>query len=193
MPMQSEDDDLHAERGIEAPAFVVESETLAAAFSEARRAHTGHTRGGPGRPNFEDSGLTIGEVTERFGPNVGELVGALTEDPSIGDWEDRKLALRERVAEAGPECAAIYIADKLANLHDWRVVYAEVGERAVEFFKAPTLDARIRAWHADLEMGERIAARLRLTARLRRELERFERERLGEPPGIAGDGPSSAS
>ena len=220
--MQSEDDDLHAERGIEAPAFVVESETLAAAFSEARRAHSGHTRGGHGRPYFEhpiqvaellrdegydegvcaagllhdvieDSGLTIGEVTERFGPNVGELVGALTEDPSIGDWEDRKLALRERVAEAGPECAAIYIADKLANLHDWRVVYAEVGERAVEFFKAPTLDARIRAWHADLEMGERIAARLRLTARLRRELERFERERLGEPPGIAGDGPSSTS
>ena len=129
----------------------------------------------------EDSGLTIGEVTERFGPQVGELVAALTEDPSISDWEERKLALRERVADSGPECAAIYIADKLANLHDWRVVYAEVGERAVQFFKAPTLDARIRAWHADLEMGERIAAQLGLNARFRRELERFERERLGEP------------
>ena len=204
--MQSEDDDLHAEPGIEAPTFVVESEALAAAFSEARRAHAGHTRGGHGRPYFEhpiqvaellrdegyddivcaagllhdvveDSGLTIGQVTERFGPDVGKLVAALTEDPAIEDWEARKLALRGRVAESGPECAAIYIADKLANLHDWRVVYGEVGERAVEFFKAPTLDARIRAWRADLEMGERIAPRRRLNALLRQELEQFERER----------------
>ena len=72
------------------------------------------------------------------------------------------------------------MADKLANLHDWRLVYAEVGERAVEFFKAPTLDARVRAWRADLEMGERVAPRLRLNALLRQELEQFERER--RPP-----------
>ena len=39
--------------GLEAPAFVVESETLSAAFSVARRAHSGHTRGGHGRPYFE--------------------------------------------------------------------------------------------------------------------------------------------
>ena len=92
-----------------------------------------------------------------------------------------KLALREGVAESGPECAAIYIADKLANLHDWRLVYAEVGERAVEFFKAPTLAARVRAWHADLEMGERVAPKLRFNSWLREELERFKRERRSQP------------
>ena len=200
------DPDLHSEPGTEAPAFVVESDRLSSAFSVASRAHSGHTRGGHGRPYLEhpiqvaellrdegypesvcaagllhdvveDSGFTIVDVIESFGPKVGELVAALTEDPAIEDWEARKQAIRERVAESEPECAAIYIADKLANLHDWRVVYAEVGERAVEFFKAPTLAARVRAWHADLEMGEAVAPQLRLNAYLRQELEQFERER----------------
>ena len=47
----------------------------------------------------------------------------------------------------------------------------------MEFFKAPTLDARVRAWRADLEMGEGVAPQLRLNAYLRQELEQFERER----------------
>ncbi len=204
------DPDLHAERGTEPPAFVAESDSLFVAFSVARRAHAGHTRGGHGRPYLEhpiqvaellrdegygeavcaagllhdvveDSGLTVSDVVEGFGSRVGALVEALTEDATIEDWEERKLALRESVAESGPECAAIYIADKLANLHDWRLVYAEVGERAVEFFKAPTLAARVRAWHADLEMGERVAPQLSFNALLRQELEQFERERHSQP------------
>jgi (p)ppGpp synthase/HD superfamily hydrolase len=200
------DPDLHPEPGIEAPAFVAESMSLSLAFSAARRAHSDHTRGGHGRPYFEhpiqvaellrdegfdeevcaagllhdtveDSDFTVEDVVRSFGPKVGGLVAALTEDPSIEDWEARKLALRESAQGAGPECAAIYVADKLANLHDWRQVYSEVGERAVEFFKAPTLDARVRAWRADLEMGERASPGLSLNSYLRRELEQFERER----------------
>lgn len=200
------DPDLRAERGTQPPAFVVESDRLALAFSVARWAHSGHTRGGHGRPYLEhpiqvaellrdegygeavcaagllhdvveDSGFTVSDVVDGFGSRVGALVEALTEDATIEDWEERKLALRESVAESGPECAAIYIADKLANLHDWRLVFAEVGERAVEFFKAPTLAARVRAWQADLEMGESVAPQSRLNARLRRELDEFEKER----------------
>ena len=44
------DPDLHAERGTEPPAFVVESGSLSLAFLVARGAHSGHTRGGHGRP-----------------------------------------------------------------------------------------------------------------------------------------------
>ncbi len=65
---------------------------------------------------------------------------------------------------------------ELANLNDWRVVYSEVGERSVEFFKAPTLAARLRAWKADLEMGERAAPRMAPNRRFRRQLEQFEGE-----------------
>jgi (p)ppGpp synthase/HD superfamily hydrolase len=191
---------------LDPPEFVLGSDPLALAFFVAHSAHAGQTRGGHGRPYLdhpiqvaetlneqgyaepivvagllhdvvEDSGLTVGDVVESFGVEVGELVGALTEDPSIGDWEERKDALREEVSEAGPQAAAIYAADKLANLHDWRAVYAEVGENAVEHFKAPTLDARIRAWREDLKMVEAADPGERLVEQLRDELAAFEAER----------------
>jgi (p)ppGpp synthase/HD superfamily hydrolase len=193
---------------LEPPDFVLESDRLSLAFFVARSAHAGHTRGGGGRPYLahpvqvsellreegcpestitagllhdvvEDSGLTVGDVVESFGVEVGELVAALTEDPEIADWEQRKTALRDQVAEAGPQAAAICAADKLANLHDWRAVYSEVGEDAVEHFKAPTLDARIRAWRDDLGMVVREAPALGLAEQLRDELSTFEAERHG--------------
>jgi (p)ppGpp synthase/HD superfamily hydrolase len=192
--------DRDSEPEIEPSAFVLDSDRLSRAFAVARRAHAGHTKGS--RPYLrhplevaellrdggyeeetiaagllhdvvEDSGVTVEEVVEGFGPQVGELVATLTEDPAIEDWEARKQGLREQAAGSGPECIAIYLADKLANLSDWRFVTAEVGERAVEFFKAPTLEARVRAWRADLAMGERFAPDLVLTERFREELEDF--------------------
>jgi (p)ppGpp synthase/HD superfamily hydrolase len=202
---------------LEPPDFVLDSDRLSLAFFVARSAHAGHTRGGGGRPYLdhpvqvaellreetspeptiaagllhdvvEDSGLTVGDVVESFGVEVGELVAALTEDPEISDWEQRKAALRDEVSHAGPQAAAIYAADKLANLHDWRAVYAEVGEDAVEHFKAPTLDARIRAWREDLAMVQGCTPSNGLVDGFRRELERFEsdRGRARVPSGRAG-------
>jgi (p)ppGpp synthase/HD superfamily hydrolase len=196
--------DRSPESELEPPAFIRESERLDRAFSVARRAHAGHVKGS--RPYLhhpievaellreggyseatiavgllhdviEDSQATVADVVEGFGPEAAEMVAALSEDPTIDDWEARKRALRQQAAAAGTECVAVYMADKLANLNDWRVVSAEVGDRAVEFFKAPTLAARIRAWRADLEMGERCAPDLEFNARLRRELEEFVAER----------------
>jgi hypothetical protein len=191
---------------IDPPAFVLESEVLSLAFFVARKAHSGHTRGGHGRPYLEhpievaelldgggngattiaagllhdvveDSGLTIGDVIECFGIPVGELVAALTQDPAIDDWEERKDALRAAVAQAGPEAIAIYVADKLANLQDWLAVYGEVGEDAIAHFKAPSIDARVRAWRADLEMAERLAPGLAMNECLRSRLSDFIRRR----------------
>ena len=190
------------------PSFVADSVSLSLAFSAARRAHFGHTRGGHGRPYFEhpiqvarllyeqgygeeicaagllhdtveDSNYTVQDVRESFGENVGALVAALTEDPAIDGWEERKHALRNSAERSGRDGVAIYIADKLANLHDWRTVYSEVGEDSVRFFKAPSLEARIRAWWADLKMGESTAPDLSLNADFRWELEQFEAERRG--------------
>jgi guanosine-3',5'-bis(diphosphate) 3'-pyrophosphohydrolase len=200
--------------GIEPPPFVLESDPLALAYFVARSAHAGQTRGEHGRPYLEhpiqvaelleregypeetivsallhdvveDSGLTVGDVVESFGITVGELVAALTDDPSIEDWEERKLALRAEVAGAGPQALAIYTADKLANLQDWGVVYAKVGERAVDYFKAPTIDARVRIWRGDLELAEREAPESPLSAQLRAELEAFQSQRIGEPRRVA--------
>ncbi len=125
----------------------------------------------------EDSALTIGEVVARFGLRVGELVAALTEDERIDEWVARKDALRAEVAEAGPDAAAIYAADKLANLREMRDLYAVHGEAAIDLHKAPTLDLRVAAWRADLEMVVGVTPQLALVGTLEDELSVFEAER----------------
>jgi (p)ppGpp synthase/HD superfamily hydrolase len=125
----------------------------------------------------EDSELTVGEVVERFGVAIGELVAALTEDDSIEPWLERKDALRAQVADAGARAAAIYAADKLANVAEMRVLYARLGEDAIDLHKAPSLDLRIRAWWQDLEMVDRVAPGLALADGLRAGLGAFEAER----------------
>ena len=190
---------------IEAPAYVRDSDLLGAALSVAAVAHRGQTRhdGSPylAHPlrvcelladtgadeatlaaallhdGVEDSELTIGEVTERFGVEVGELVAALTEDGRIDDWVERKDALRAQVEEAGRRAAAIYAADKLANLGEMRALYAERGEDAIDLHKAPSLDLRVGAWREDLAMVERVAPRQALVPGLRSALDAFEAER----------------
>lgn len=129
----------------------------------------------------EDSDLTVGAIVERFGVEVGELVAALTEDARIEEWEARKDSLRAQVADAGPAAAAIYAADKLANLAEMRVIYARHGEEAIDLHKAPTLDLRVRAWRRDLEMVERVAPGLELADGLRRALGAFEAQRRTAP------------
>ena len=126
----------------------------------------------------EDSDLSVGDVVAGFGVEVGELVAALTEDAGIDDWTARKDALREHVAAAGSRAAAVYAADKLANLQDMRGLYAEHGEGVIDLHKAPTLDLRIEAWAKDAEMVERVAPDLSLVAALQAELAAFRRERV---------------
>jgi (p)ppGpp synthase/HD superfamily hydrolase len=125
----------------------------------------------------EDSDLTVAAVGERFGSSVAALVQALTEDAAIEDWVARKEALRDQVREAGPDAAAIFAADKLANLRDMRRLYAEHGEDAIRLHKAPTLDARVTAWRADAEMAAEVAPGLEFLDELRGTLDAFEHER----------------
>jgi (p)ppGpp synthase/HD superfamily hydrolase len=65
---------------------------------------------------LEDTDVSPGELRERFGPEVTELVEAVTEDPSISNHRKRKEALRERVLAAGPAAARIALADKADKL-----------------------------------------------------------------------------
>jgi guanosine-3',5'-bis(diphosphate) 3'-pyrophosphohydrolase len=87
----------------------------------------------------------------RFGDRVVELVEALTEDPSIEDYEERKQEHRARVAAAGPEARAIFAADKAANVAVLRDAYEILGECVDEDLPV-SLDVKIRIWEFDLEM-----------------------------------------
>jgi (p)ppGpp synthase/HD superfamily hydrolase len=65
---------------------------------------------------LEDTTVTEAELEVEFGPEIAQLVAALSEDATIEDYEQRKAQLREQVAEAGEEAATIFLADKLASL-----------------------------------------------------------------------------
>ncbi len=87
----------------------------------------------------------------RFGDEVVELVEALTEDPTIPDYEERKSEHRERVAFAGPNAQAIFAADKTTNVAVLREAYEILGEGVDEDLLV-SLDTKILAWEFDLEM-----------------------------------------
>ena len=65
---------------------------------------------------LEDTDVTATELRDRFGEQITRWVEALTQDPSIGKYGRRKAALRKQVVTAGPEVAAVTLADKLAKL-----------------------------------------------------------------------------
>jgi len=87
----------------------------------------------------------------RFGDEVVELVEALTEDPTIPDYEERKEEHRERVAAAGTNAQAIFAADKTTNVAVLREAYEILGEGVDEDLPV-SLDVKILVWEFDLEM-----------------------------------------
>jgi len=185
--------------------LIGDSELLAGAYEMASRSHHGQRRKDNGAPYVthpvrvarlvqaeglgeevvaaallhdvvEDSDVSLSEIARRFGPAVAELVGALTEDDRIADYEERKAEHRDRVEAAGPAAVAVYTADKLANLRDMRRLYAEIGEPAAERFTAP-LDLRARLWLEDAALAERSLPEGALAGELRAEAEGFVLDR----------------
>jgi len=92
-----------------------------------------------------------GELPGRFGPEVAQLVAALTEDTEIEPYEERKEEHRARVAGAGAEARAIFAADKIANVVVLREAYSVMGE-SVDANLPVSLDQKILVWEYDLEM-----------------------------------------
>jgi (p)ppGpp synthase/HD superfamily hydrolase len=90
-------------------------------------------------------------LQSRFGDEVVALVKALTEDPTIPKYEDRKREHRERVAAAGPAAQAIFAADKTTNVAVLRQAYEILGEE-VDADLPVALDVKILVWEFDLEM-----------------------------------------
>lgn len=101
--------------------------------------------------SVEREALDLGQVRERFGADVAEIVAALTEDDSIADYAERKEEHRDRVAAARPEARAIFAADKAANVASLRAAYRQRQEEVEEDLPAP-LDQWILIWEYDLEM-----------------------------------------
>ena len=95
---------------------------------------------------IEDTDTTPEELLDRFGPRVCNLVAALSEDPSIEGYEERKGALREKVARGGEDVLAIYAADKLSKAREMRARVV----REPKAFDDPAVQRRLEHYDASL-------------------------------------------
>jgi polyphosphate kinase len=64
---------------------------------------------------IEDTAIDPAVIEERCGAEIARRVEALSEDPQIAAYAERKRELRARGIEAGREVAAVMAADKLAR------------------------------------------------------------------------------
>jgi hypothetical protein len=107
----------------------------------------------------EDTPVGIDDVRAAFGERVAALVAVLTEDASIEDYRQRKLALRTAIADAGHVAMVIFAADKLA-----RVRAADLGGLPIDPLK---LDHYRRASEMFAANGVRTPHAVELEQRLR--------------------------
>jgi (p)ppGpp synthase/HD superfamily hydrolase len=123
---------------------------------------------------IEDTETESAEISQRFGPDVAQLVTTLTENPAIEDDAERKAALRSQVARAGGDAAAVFAADKISKARELRMQ----GERA-RFDRASR--AKLDHYDASLEMLAALMPDHQFVERLRRQLEALH----NMPPGSA--------
>ena len=84
----------------------------------------------------EDTPRTVRDVADTFGPRVASMVQALSEDPSIKHYAQRKRNLRSRAAAAGPEVLDISLADKVASLRHAVLTGGKVSTRKLSHYRA---------------------------------------------------------
>lgn len=64
------------------------------------------------------------DLCERFGTRVTALVVALSEDPRIVGYTERKAALRDQVRAADHEALMVFAADKISKARELRLSFA---------------------------------------------------------------------
>jgi hypothetical protein len=76
---------------------------------------------------LEDTDVTHDELEQRFGTEVADLVVAVSEPDGGGSYSERKARLREVVATASTDAAAVFAADKVAKAREFRLVVVARG------------------------------------------------------------------
>jgi HD domain-containing protein len=116
----------------------------------------------------ERTPTTLGEIDDRFGSGVADLVGAVTEDPGIRSYSRRKAALREQAVHAGEPAAALFAADKVSKVREYREQLGRVADGG-----APPRPRRLSHYTASLLDLERVIPSHPLVTELRIELEQL--------------------
>jgi hypothetical protein len=118
---------------------------------------------------IEDTKTRRGDLAERFGAEVAALVAAMSEDPRIEGYDERKAALRRQIAAFGGDAIAVDAADKVTKVRELR---AQTGEQP-GLLQGADAPARRRLEHyvASLRMLEQAVPEHPLVRQLRFELE----------------------
>ncbi len=187
------------------PPWIAESPVLARPYRLAAEAHVSQERPSDGAPfldhvvevavllheaGFDDELVAAGllhDAVERgtlteerlrsaTGDPISSLVLALTEDPGIEAFADRKAALRRQVSAAGPRALTIFAADKLSDIRGLRRGIARFGEASTEARIGTSIEGMaghyresvemIRASRPDLEFAPALQAELEGVASL---------------------------
>jgi (p)ppGpp synthase/HD superfamily hydrolase len=114
---------------------------------------------------LEDTDADPAELRSRFGDRIADLVVAVSEDPGIDDYYDRKAALREQIVGAGTDAAIVALADKVATVDKLR----ETGE--------PLTPEREHHFRESLRLLEERCGDLPFAAQLREGLDALTRRR----------------
>jgi (p)ppGpp synthase/HD superfamily hydrolase len=86
----------------------------------------------------EDTPVTIQEILSRFGPEVADLVTALSEPDKKAPWEDRKAHTIDYLEKkATDDVLLVALADKLDNIRAVREGLESDGETFWERFNRP--------------------------------------------------------
>jgi (p)ppGpp synthase/HD superfamily hydrolase len=118
---------------------------------------------------LERSEVRVERIRSDFGPRIAGLVGVLTEDASLTDYRERKAAHRARVAAAGWEAAAVFVADKLANARELRRALDEGRAERIDSLPTP-VEGRLWHYEETLLLLRRSQPGLPLLGELDREL-----------------------
>jgi (p)ppGpp synthase/HD superfamily hydrolase len=82
----------------------------------------------------EDTPRTVDDVRDAFGEPMAAMVGALTEDPSIRRYAQRKRDLRSRTIAAGSPVVDVALADKIASLRHALLTQSKLSERTLRHY-----------------------------------------------------------
>jgi hypothetical protein len=115
---------------------------------------------------LEKTSTTRTELQRRFGARIAKLVEAISDNPSIDDYQERKRELRDRVARADSDTRAIFAADKIAKV---RELALPPGRRV----DGATAGSKLAHYRASLAMLRRVAGELELVDLLDDELSRW--------------------
>jgi len=74
---------------------------------------------------IEKTDANAADLQARFGLRIAAIVLAVSEDPRITGYAERKAALRDRVARAGDDALMVLAADKIAKVRELKLEIAQ--------------------------------------------------------------------